>query len=69
MRKKYKVKPSLPRNDYTYYTLLDDNCWQCDNKHNCNNCYAARIHNEQKSRRQLKKERQRNYLMENIENI
>lgn len=44
MRKKYKVKPSLPNTASIYYGLLDDNCYGCKNKHGCNNCKRAKMY-------------------------
>lgn len=46
MRKKYKIKPSLPKRDHIFYGLLDDNCWGCRTRHACNNCKTARIYVE-----------------------
>lgn len=35
-RKRKVKKPSPPR--WMYYVDLDDNCWACKNKNNCNSC-------------------------------
>ena len=44
MRKKFKIKPSLPNTDSIHYGLLDDDCYGCKNKRGCNNCKRAKMY-------------------------
>lgn len=51
MRKKFKVKPSLPNRVSIYYGLLDDNCYGCKNKRGCNNCKRAKMYVRKKGKK------------------
>ena len=62
---KRKVKrPSPPR--WMYYADLDDNCWACKNKRNCNSC--KRVKEGLKERKIRSKRDQRQMAREKDEN-
>ena len=54
MRKKFKVKPSLPNRDNIHYGLLDDDCYGCKNRHGCNNCKRAKMYVRKKGKHKAK---------------